>query len=405
MITKKTKLVIALSGGPDSVYLLHKFKKFNIIAAHFNHQLRGKDSDLDQKFCKNLCKKLKIEFETEDFDIKSYSKSKKINLEEAARIKRYEFLRRIKEKHKAKYIVTAHHADDNLETFLLNFLRGAGLNGLKSMQTLNGDIYRPLLNVSKEEILKYLKRYNYKYRIDKTNNDTKLTRNKLRLEVLPKLKKIQPNLLEVFNRNLNNINEINEFIEQKANQNSKDPILKKAYIVKLYKGTYNSTKGLTQAAIERCLDLKRGKKVPFGPKYYIIKGFELISKQKSKPIQKKKLKIPGKTNNLKVEHKKTPPKNLKKGIFLDYSKLEFPLYVRGKKNGDRFNPFGLKGTKKLQDYFTDKKIPNHQKQQIPIIVDKNDKIVAIPDFTIDNKYKINSKTSNYLEISTKKSKL
>ena len=110
-LNKNIKVVLALSGGPDSVYLLHKLRKqgCNIIAAHFNHKIRGKDSDLDQKFCKNLCKKYKIEFETEDFDVKKYAKSKKLNLEEAARIKRYEFLSKIKAKHKAKYIITAHH--------------------------------------------------------------------------------------------------------------------------------------------------------------------------------------------------------------------------------------------------------------------------------------------------------
>lgn len=407
-LKKNTKMVLALSGGPDSVYLLHKLKNHKVIAAHFNHKLRGSDSDLDQKFCKNLCKKLKIEFETEDFDIKAYAKSKKMNLEEAAREKRYEFLHKIKEKHKAKYIITAHHADDNLETFLMNFLRGAGLNGLKSMQAINGDIFRPLLNTSKEEILKYLSRYKLKYRIDKTNNDTKLTRNKLRLEVIPKLKEIQPNLIEIFNRNIANINETNDFIFNQSNKNINHPVLKRAFIVELFKNTHNSTKGLTQAIIERCLNLKNGKKVPFGPGFYltITKGkYEIISKNKPKSIRKKKLKIPGRTNNISIKFRKTLPKNPKKGIFLDYSKLKLPLYIRAKKDGDRFSPYGLKGTKKIQDFFTDKKVPLYQRTQIPIIVDKNDKIIAIPGFTIDNTYKIQPKTSNCLEISIKKSKL
>jgi tRNA(Ile)-lysidine synthase len=422
-LNKNTKMILALSGGPDSVYLLHKLQKEDckIVAAHFNHKLRGRDSELDQQFCKKLCKKLKIEFETEDFDIKKYAKAHKLNLEEAAREKRYEFLRRIKEKHNAKYIVTAHHADDNLETFLMNFLRGAGLNGLKSMQTLNNDLYRPLLKTSKQEILKYLKRYKFKYRLDKTNKDPKLTRNKLRLEVIPTLKEIQPNLIEVFNRNSSNLNEINEYIKKevqnwlKSNKNlklsafSKLPeSFQKEILIELYKNTHNSTKGLTTAAINRCLTLKTGKKVPFGPKFYLTIAagkLQIIPKNKPKPLRKKKLAIPGKTDNLTAKLKSNPPKNLKKGIYLDYSKLKLPLYIRGKKHGDRFSPFGLKGTKKLQDFFTDKKIPHHLRNRIPLIVDKNDKIIAIPEFTIDNICKIQPKTSKYLEISTKKSKL
>lgn len=410
MNLKNKKVVLALSGGPDSVYLLHKLRKkgLKIIAAHFNHKIRSNDSDLDQKFCKKLCKKLKIEFETENFDVKKYAKAKKMNLEEAARKKRYEFLAKIKEKHNAKYIVTAHHADDNIETFLMNFLRGAGLNGLKAMQTQNNDLIRPLLTTSKQEILEYLKIYKLKYRLDKTNNDPKLTRNKLRLEVIPKLKEIQPNLIEVFNKNISNINEINDFIDSKANENSKNPVLKKAYIVQLYKNIHNSTKGLTQAAIDRCSNLKTGKKVPFGPKLYLTvsKGkFKVIPKNKPKSLKKTQIKIPGQTGSLKITIKNTPPKNLKKGIYLDYSKLKLPLYVRGKKDGDRFSPFGLKGTKKLQDFFVDKKIPIYKREQIPVIVDKDDKIVAILKFTIDNIFKIQPKTSKYLEISVKKSKL
>lgn len=409
-LNKNTKIILALSGGPDSVYLLHKLRKegCKIIAAHFNHKLRKRDSELDQEFCKKLCKKLNIEFETENFDVKNYAKSKNMNLEEAAREKRYEFLHKIKQKYNAKFIMTAHHADDNLETFLMNFLRGAGLNGLTAMQTLNNDLYRPLLKISKLEILKYLKRYKFKYRLDKTNKNTKLTRNKLRIEVIPKLKEIQPNLIEVFNRNILSINEINEFITNKATKNTNNPILKKAYILELYKTTHNSTKGLTQATIQRCLNLKTGKKVPFGPKLFLTltKGeFKIIPKNKPKPLKKTRIKIPGQTGPLKITLKNNPPKNLKKGIYLDYSKLELPLYVRGKKDGDKFSPFGLKGTKKLQDFFIDKKVPIYRREQVPVIVDKNDKIVAILKFTIDNLVKIQPKTSKYLEISLKKSKL
>ena len=224
-IAKNTKVVLAFSSGPDSVYLLHKLLKIKgikIILAHFNHQLRGKDSDLDEKFAEKTAKKHDLKFENTSFDIKRYAKKNSLNLEEAAREKRYEFLRKIKHKHGASLILTAHHANDNLETFLLNFLRGSGLSGLKSMQLINNDIFRPLLYTSKKEILDFLKKNKIKFRIDKSNNDTKLTRNKLRHEVIPKLEEIQPDLINVFNRNIQNINEIHTLIKKRAQNDFKD---------------------------------------------------------------------------------------------------------------------------------------------------------------------------------------
>ncbi|MFC1810208.1 tRNA lysidine(34) synthetase TilS [Patescibacteria group bacterium] len=415
-IAKNTKVVLAFSSGPDSVYLLHKLleiKGIEIILAHFNHQLRGKDSDLDEKFAQKTAKNHNLKLENASFDIKNYAKKNSLNLEEAARKKRYEFLRRIKQKHGASLILTAHHANDNLETFLLNFLRGSGLSGLKSMQLINKDIFRPLLYTSKKEILEFLKKNKINFRVDKSNNDTRLNRNKLRHEVIPKLEEIQPDLINVFNRNIQNINEINGLIKNRAQNDA----FTKEILVNLYENLYGSTKNLTSKQIEKALKLiknkKTGKKAEFGKDLYLTttsKSVQIIPKTKAKTIKKQKLPTPGTINfeygQISSKLKKTPPK---KGIYFDYSKLKLPLYVRGKLDGDRFRPFGLKGTKKLQDFFTDKKIPKHERSKIPIITDKNDEIIAVGNYTINDNYKIsksNKESSDHcLEILLKIDKL
>lgn len=415
-IAKNSKIVMAFSGGADSVYLLYKLIELNhckIILAHFNHKLRGNYSDLDEEFAKQTAKKLKLEFESDSLDIKKYANDNTLNLEEAGRIKRYEFLNNIKEKHKAKYIVTAHHADDNLETFLLNFIRGAGLNGLKSMQLINKDVFRPLLYTSKDEIVEFLRKNKIKFRIDKSNSDNSFTRNKLRNEIIPKLKEIQPDLINISNRNLQNFNEIHTLINNRANNDS----LTKQILLSVYENIYGSTKNLTSSQLEKLLKLsnnkKTGKKAEFGKDFYLTsttKSIELIPKTKTDPIKRKIIKTPGTTAYEfgKIECKLTN-KEPKTGVYLDYSKLKFPLYVRSKSEGDRFRPFGLKGTKKLQDFFVDKKIPKHKRSQIPVITDKNDQIIAVGNFTIDDNYKISEsnkeKANQYLEIVLKKDKL
>lgn len=406
-IAKNLKVVLAFSGGSDSVYLLYKLLDLNcckIILAHFNHKLRGKDSDIDEKFAQETAKKHKLEIETGSFDIKKYAKENSLNLEEAARIKRYEFLRKVKEKHNAKYILTAHHADDNLETFLLNFIRGTGLNGLKAIKLINNDIFRPLLYTSKNEICEFLKKNKIKFRIDKSNLDNSFKRNKLRNEVIPKLKEIQPDLVNISIENLKNFNEIHSLINNRVN----DDALTKQILLSVYENLYGSTKNLSKNQLEKLLkltkDKKTGKTAEFGRDFNMIstsKSIELIPKNQTTTIKKKKLNTSGTT---KYEFGEIECK-----LYLDYSKLKLPLYIREKIDGDRFKPLGLKGTKKLQDFFTDKKIPKHKRSQIPVITDKTGKIVAIGDLTIDDNYKISEsnkkKANQYLEIVLKKDKL
>jgi tRNA(Ile)-lysidine synthase len=296
-IPANSAVVIAFSGGPDSVFLLTKLTELSkthplkVIVAHFNHKLRGAESNKDEEFSKNLAKKYKLTFEKGSYDIKKYAKSKKLNLEEAARIKRYEFLEKVRAKHNAKAILTAHHLDDNIETFLINFLRGSGIQGLKSMQIMNGFILRPLLFTPKSEILTFLKRKKIRFRIDKSNFDKSLIRNKIRHDLIPILKKFQPKLNETFLKIWENLTEINDFLDSQADLwlkknsitkneikktefNQLHPSIKKRIFQKLYEQTNNTTSGLSKDLLERLTsdvaNLTTGKKAPFGKKNFIV---------------------------------------------------------------------------------------------------------------------------------------
>jgi len=428
-IRPKSTVILAFSGGPDSVYLFHQLleakKKvsFKIILAHLNHKLRGKESDKDEKFCLIFAKESNTPIEIEKKNIAAI----KGNLEDNARKSRYVFLEKVRQKYKADFILTAHHLDDNMETFLMNFLRGSGLKGLSGMQIKSFNILRPLLGITKDEILKYLKENHISFCTDKTNFDDSYTRNNIRKNIVPLLKKIQPSLKDVFLRNWETLSETQQFIDREAEKwirtnmriRYKVPIEKfknvdrfmQAVIIKNLFNLYHQTNdNLSKDMVERARKIineeKTGKNVPFGKNTLLIinyDSFEITPKNKQKQLTRKKLKIPGETeySNIKISLKiiKKTPKNLSKNIYLDYSKCDFPLYVRGKKDGDKFRNIGMKGTQKLQDFFVNKKIPNNKRGLIPLIVDKNDEIIAVGSMAVSDLHKITANTKKIISVS------
>jgi tRNA(Ile)-lysidine synthase len=267
-LIKNKKVIAGISGGPDSVYLLHHLpKNTEVIVAHLNHGLRGKDSDADEKFVGKLAEKFGHKFESKKVKISPPG------IEEKARKERYKFFGDMRKKHKANFVVLAHNKDDNLETVLLNIVRGCSIKGLSGMRELQGNLLRPLLNITKEEILKYLKKNKLKYCIDKSNKDTKFTRNFLRLEVIPLLKKINPNLLKTFGKNLGNIQEIEDFLGKKAQswiktnfKNSRinlkkflklETALQKIVITKIFEELNSSTQNLEKTHIDEILSIAK----------------------------------------------------------------------------------------------------------------------------------------------------
>ena len=278
-ISKRESVVVGVSGGSDSMFLLHLLKKLpcKLIIAHVNHQLRGKESDLDEEFVKKSSKG--YIFASTKINIQELSEKHKRGIEELGRQVRYDFFTKLAKKYKSKYIVTAHQADENVETVLFNFARGAsvqGLCGVQESEVFNKKIIllRPLVYTSKQQILEFLKLNKIQFRIDKSNEDTKYKRNFIRKEIIPKLKEINPQLVETVSKNIENLEEINLFLKQLASEwlsentlnqsfskinakNFRDQsrALQKIIILELYKKIVGNTTNIQRANIDEILKI------------------------------------------------------------------------------------------------------------------------------------------------------
>ncbi len=286
-IKKGEKVILGLSGGPDSVFLFEMLKKFaekikiKIIAAHVNHMLREIDSEKDEKFVKDLAKKYKIEIRILKKDITKVSKKLGRGLEETGRQVRHEFFAKLAKELKTNIVLTAHHADDNLETILLNIARGAGLKGLLGMEekiehkisNINLSFIKPLLQIPKDKIEDYLLHKKIEFVKDLSNLDEKFNRNLIRSKIVPQFKKINKNILETVSKNVKNIEETLEFLDHEAKKFIKksekflkekntlvakdfretNKALKKAIIRELYKVNAKTLKDFGNAQIDEIL--------------------------------------------------------------------------------------------------------------------------------------------------------
>ncbi len=222
LLDKGDKVLVALSGGADSVSLLVALKsigQYELCAAHLNHGIRGEEADRDEDFCRSLCEKLNVEFFCEKSDVPNLAEKYGLSLETCAREVRYEFLFRVAKEINAKAIATAHNADDNAETVLMNICRGTGLDGLRGIPLQRDNIIRPLLYVSRNEIIEYLKKSGQNYVCDSTNFETDCTRNRIRLLAMPQIKEIYPNVSETVGRMTRNLTEDAEFLNTFAREN------------------------------------------------------------------------------------------------------------------------------------------------------------------------------------------
>ncbi len=421
----ESKLLIALSGGVDSVVLSHlsSQSKLDIALAHCNFNLRGKESDDDEDFVLQLGKNLNLEVFIENFETEIYAKQNKLSTQMAARELRYHWFNELAERLRFDYILTAHHADDNLETFLINLSRGTGIEGLTGIPEINENKVRPLLSFSRSDIEEYAKTENLKWREDISNASTKYLRNKLRLEVIPKLKETNPQLLQNFNKTVVLLQDSKDIIEDRIDSISDKIITKvseneihfdisqmqglnnpKAYLYELLKDY-----GFTEwNDIYDLLEAQSGKQV-FSNTHRLIKDrkYLLLSDIEQNVIQSvseesilitefdKQIQTP--FGNLFFDEADAIFGKRTNIIHVDKSTLNFPLKIRKWQEGDYFCPFGMQGKKKLSKFFKDEKLSLIDKEKVWLLCSEDD-IVWIINRRVDDRFKVTKSTKQILKI-------
>jgi tRNA(Ile)-lysidine synthase len=435
LIQKDDKILVALSGGPDSVFLLHflnKFrKKFKISlgAIHINHGLRGKAASVDAKFCEDITNKIGVPFYSVKKNVKALAKKLKVSTEEAGRIVRYEEFEKLFTKEGLTKIATAHIADDNAETVLLNLIKGTGLNGISGIPYSRGKIIRPLLSLTKEEIVQYLKFYKIDYRTDLTNLENEYEKNFLRNEIIPLIKiRLNPSLENTLLKSSGVFKEINNFVKKKLADATDNLVIKKSnqFCISL-SNLSKIEKELRGEAIRLLFEIEYKIQLSFDE---VTKIFSLIEKQPGRSINlQRKLKVIRERNELvvvsqkkelnskpvvinsgdsiKLNDKHLSIKEVKtqkeysssdKNIeFINGDKAKSKFILRKWQPGDRFFPFGMKGSKKVSDFLSEQKLSYYNKKDQMILTNDN-QIVWVIGLRLDNRFRITPQTKKIYEL-------
>ena len=374
------KVIIALSGGADSVALLCLLQTlgYNCEAAHCNFHLRGKESDRDEAFVCQLCAKRQVPLHIVHFNTVRTAEERHISIEMAARELRYEWFEEIRRKSGANVIAVAHHRDDSVETLLLNLIRGTGINGLRGIRPKNEHIVRPLLCLDRKEIINYLNRTGQDYVTDSTNLQDEYTRNKIRLNLLPMMQEINPSVKESIFNTAEHLSEVSI----------------------IYKKSIEEATKRVQTAEGICIDALMQETAPETLLFEILYplGFNAAQiRDIYRALEGQQVEQP----LLAMEkYSLTPdfiiPRDKEVACF-DADKLLHPLSLRLWQQGDVFTPFGMKGRKKVSDYMTDRKFSLLRKEQQWVLCCGKDIIWLVGERT-DNRFRIDSSTQRVLII-------
>lgn len=420
------KLIVAVSGGMDSVVLLHSLHQlgYSLAVAHCNYQLRGDESDGDESFVKKLANNLKIPFHTIHFDTATIAETTNESIQMVARRLRYEWFEELATQEGAHYIATAHHLNDSLETVLFNFTKGTGIAGLTGISAKAGKVVRPLLSSTKEEIIQYAEEQQLEWREDSSNDSTKYFRNRIRHKVLPVLKTINPNFEQTGVQTLEKLEAVQALVDQEIyhferrvfKEHPNDwslpiPLLKKEshLTFKLYEALKKYGFNYSQiSALAQNLDRLSGKRFESGTHLLYIDRDRLLlvenqDTEHAKPVEIKAENTHIRWNGLSLELERKAIEGYKisestQNAGLDFDLLDFPLRLRFWEQGDVFRPLGMKGKKKkISDYLIDEKVPLHQKDQVAVI-ESDGKIVWVIGYRMDERFKITKHTKSVLAI-------
>ncbi|WP_299260936.1 tRNA lysidine(34) synthetase TilS [uncultured Aquimarina sp.] len=418
---REKKLLIACSGGLDSIVLTHMCHLLGLDfgIAHCNFKLRGTESEGDEEFVSELANKMTVPFFITNFATEEYAKSNKLSIQMAARELRYNWFRELVLEYQYDYVLTAHHKDDNLETFLINLSRGTGIDGLTGIPEINDIYVRPLLPFSRNQILEFAEKNTINWREDSSNRSTKYIRNKLRHDVIPELLALNPQFLQNFETTLTHLKQTSTFVKNQVDKVRNDvfeyseldtikiPIHKlqqydepKTYLYFLLK-EYGFT---AWDDIVQMLTAQSGKQV-FSLTHRLVKnrGYLLLCPIVEE-VSDRVYKIPEEENMIIIPSGMIALKEASelsntdlKTIYVDKEKLKYPLIVRKWREGDYFYPLGMKGKKKLSKYFKDEKLSLLAKERVWLLCSEDD-IVWIINYRADNRFKISPKTKQLLKV-------
>ncbi|PIQ16097.1 MAG: tRNA lysidine(34) synthetase TilS [Flavobacteriales bacterium CG18_big_fil_WC_8_21_14_2_50_32_9] len=416
------KILLTVSGGKDSMAMLHLFiaAKYTFGVAHCNFQLRGKEADKDELFVQQTCKQLNIPFHSIKFETTAFAEKNKVSTQMAARTLRYQWFEELRNTHNYNYIATAHHQNDVAETMLINLTKGTGLSGLHGIKNKKNTLIRPLLCFNSAAIQHYIEHNNISFREDLSNASTKYVRNKIRHEILPKLAEINPTIIETLNQSALHFSAVERILTQKIEEEKNRCFSSEKECIKI---NIEQLKKLTPLPtylyyfllpyhfnfddcdqIANSLLAISGKRF-LSSSHQLIKDREYLLLTSLHSNNKNSVTIstledfenspvPIKTSVVSNENMQFV--NNKKLAYLDADKITYPLFFRKWNEGDTFSPFGLKGKKKVSDFFIDEKFSILEKKECWLLTDKNDSIIWVVNSRIDNFYSVTPTTKKIL---------
>ncbi len=416
---QQKKYLLALSGGVDSVALLHAAHELglNVITGHCHFHLRGNEADSDAEFCEKLSTEMDYPFFIRHFDTKKEAEKRGISIQMAARELRYEWFEDLAKQEACDYILIAHNQDDVAETLLINQIRGCGLRGLSGIPEKNGKIIRPFLDVSRFEINHWLEKHGYLWREDSSNEETTYLRNKIRHDVLPEMAKIHPDVKAIMYRNAERVqrsvavfDSLLDRIQREIFTENQDHIVINTQhdavtmnllyeLLRDYGFNYNQVRDLYSGNTSGKYVETKNYKLFSDRGRWIMQKISHSDQQLEYSIKNKKFSIecPVVMYGDVVDADDLTINRDKAVAQLDADKIELPMVLRRWKHGDKFVPLGMSNFQKLSDFFVNRKLGLHEKQNQWILCSGKD-IVWVLGMQIDERYKVTGKTKNVIEI-------
>jgi len=435
MLTQGEKVVLGVSGGADSIALLYSLNELidyglELIIAHLNHGLRVDAAKRDADFVKKIAKSLGLTFVYAEVDTLKYKEESQLSTEDAARQLRYKFFDQVMSKHDATKLATAHTLDDQAETVLMRLIRGSGSKGLSGIPPVSINIIRPLIEINRSEIENYLNSRDIKWVEDASNVSREFLRNRIRHDLIPELESYNPQIKETLAKTADILRAEDEFITIETGKyfnevfsenrseitgnllkyESIDKILRYSLLRTAIENLNRNLKNISSihiiSADDFLLSETASGQIELPEETVIVKGYNIFLVTKKSEIDQEfyySIQSPGKWSfpefEVEISLVKTQSlgENDESVAYFDPELVKFPIEVRSFKTGDRFSPLGMQSSKKLQDYFTDKKLPKFLRSRVPIFISDGE-IMWAGGIRIDDRFKVTDKKSEVLKM-------